>query len=104
MTLTKRDLVVRISEETGLFQAQVFDVVQKTLDQITSALAQGDNVELRKFGVFAVRITKPRIGRNPHKPEIDVAVPARSIVKFKAGKEMKAGVLKLKPMQIEKAF
>jgi len=39
MTLTKRDLVVRISEESGLVQAQVFEVVQKTLDYIAEALA-----------------------------------------------------------------
>ena len=41
MTLTKRDLVMRISEETGLIQNQVFDVVQKTLDHIAAALAKG---------------------------------------------------------------
>jgi len=42
MTLTKRDLVIRISDETGLGQQQVFDVVQKTLDYIAEALAKGD--------------------------------------------------------------
>jgi nucleoid DNA-binding protein len=103
MTLTKRDLVVRISEETGLIQAQVVEVVQKTLDQIAEALARGDDVELRNFGVFKVRIAKPRTGRNPHKPEIDVAVPSRAIVKFRAGKEMRAEVLKLTPNGKEKA-
>ena len=65
MTLTKRDLVVRISEETGLIQTQVFDVVQKTLDYIAEALAKGDKVELRNFGVFDVKIRKARVGRNP---------------------------------------
>jgi nucleoid DNA-binding protein len=95
MTLTKRDLVVRISEETGLIQTQVFDVVQKTLDYIAEALAKGDKVELRNFGVFEVKIRKARVGRNPNKPEVDVPIPARSMVKFKAGKEMRAEVLKL---------
>ncbi len=52
MTLTKRDLVIRISDETNLGQQQVFDVVQKTLNYITESLAKGDKVELRKFGVF----------------------------------------------------
>ena len=42
MTLTKRDLVIRISNETGLVQQQVLDVVQKTLDYIAEALAKGD--------------------------------------------------------------
>ncbi len=97
MTLTKRDLVIRISEETGLIQTQVFEVLQKTLNYITESLAKGDKVELRNFGVFDVKIRKARVGRNPNKPEKDVPIPARAMVKFKAGKEMKAEVLKLTP-------
>jgi nucleoid DNA-binding protein len=97
MTLTKRELVMRISEETGLIQTQVFDVIQKTLDQISEALAKGGKVELRSFGVFEVKVHKARVGRNPNKPETDVPIPARAMVKFKAGKEMKAEVLKLTP-------
>ncbi|HZT22612.1 MAG TPA: HU family DNA-binding protein [Verrucomicrobiae bacterium] len=95
MTLTKRDLVVRISNETGLAQQEVFSVVQKTLDYISEALAKGDKVELRNFGVFEVKIRKPRVGRNPNKPDVNVPIPARATVKFRAGKEMRAEVLKL---------
>ena len=97
MTLTKRELVMRIGEETGLKQAQVFEVVQKTLNYITEALAKGGKVELRNFGVFDVKIRKARVGRNPNKPETDVPIPARAMVKFKSGKEMRAEVLKLTP-------
>ena len=100
MTLTKRDLVVRISNETGLVQQQVFDVVQKTLDYIAGALAKGDKVELRNFGVFEIKIRKARVGRNPNAPETDVPIPARAMVKFKAGKEMRAEVLKLTPQKL----
>jgi len=95
MTLTKRDLVVRISEDTGMIQQQVLDVVQKTLDYIADALAKGDKVELRNFGVFEVKTRKARIGRNPNAPETDVPIPQRSVVKFKPGKEMRAEVLKI---------
>ncbi len=97
MTLTKRDLVVRISTETEVPQQQVLDVIQKTLDQIAEALAKGDKVELRNFGVFEVKVRKARIGRNPNAPATDVPIPERSVVKFKAGKEMRAAVLKLPP-------
>src|SRR5580765_2652274 len=97
MTLTKRDLVIRISEETGLVQQQVLDVIQKTLDYIAQALAKGDKVELRNFGVFEVKVRKARIGRNPNAPETDVPIPERSVVKFKPGKEMRADVLRLSP-------
>jgi nucleoid DNA-binding protein len=97
MTLTKRDMANRIAEETGQIQQQVLTVVQKSLDYITEALAKGDKVELRNFGVFEVKVRKARIGRNPHHPTKDVAIPRRSVVKFKAGKEMRKAVLKLPP-------
>ena len=97
MTLTKRDLVIRISDETGIIQQQVLKVVQKTLDHIAEALAKGDKVELRNFGVFEVKVRKARIGRNPNAPETDVPIPERSVVKFKPGKEMRGEVIKLAP-------
>lgn len=93
--MTKRDLVIRISEETGLAQQQVYDVVQKTLDHLTEALARRETIELRNFGVFEVRIRKARIGRNPNAPATDVPIPPRAIVKFKAGKEMREAVSRL---------
>src|SRR5712672_4304845 len=94
-TLTKRELVVKISNETGLVQHQVFDVVQKTLDHITDALAQGDTVELRNFGILEVKLTKPRVGRNPNQPGSSFVIPARATVKFKSGKIMRQRVEKL---------
>jgi nucleoid DNA-binding protein len=93
--MTKRDLVVRISEETGLVQQQVLNVIQRTLDHISEALAKGETVELRNFGVFEVKVRKARIGRNPNSPATDVRIPPRAVVKFKPGKEMRAEVLKI---------
>ncbi len=84
-----------ISNETGMVQHQVFDVVQRTLDHLTDALAKGDSVELRNFGVFEVRLTKARVGRNPNKPATSFVIPPRATVKFKAGKIMKQKVGKL---------
>jgi nucleoid DNA-binding protein len=95
--MTKRDLVVRISEETGLVQQDVLDVVQKTLDYIAEAVAKGRKVELRNFGVFEVKIRRARVGRNPNAPATDVRIPPRAVVKFKPGKEMRESVLMLTP-------
>jgi nucleoid DNA-binding protein len=97
-TLTKRDIVVKISNETGIVQHNVLEVVQRTLDQITDSLAAGDNVELRNFGVFEVKLTKPRIGRNPNVPGSEFKIPARATVKFKSGKIMRQRVDKLSPV------
>jgi nucleoid DNA-binding protein len=95
--MTKRDLVVRISEETGIVQQQVLMVVQRTLDHISEAVANGTTVELRNFGVFEVKVRKARIGRNPNRPETDIPIPRRAVVKFKPGKEMREAVLKIAP-------
>jgi nucleoid DNA-binding protein len=97
MTLTKRDLVIRISNETNIPQQHVLETVQRTLDYISEALAKGNNVELRNFGVFEVKVRKARVGRNPNAPATDVPIPERSVVKFKPGKEMRLEVLKLPP-------
>jgi len=91
--VTKKELVVSISNETGMGQQEVLMVVQKLLDQMTESLAEGKTIELRNFGVFEVRLTKPRVGRNPNKPENNVVIPPRATVKFKAGKIMKQRVL-----------
>ncbi len=80
-----------------MIQQQVLVIVQKTLDYISEALAKGDKVELRNFGVFEVKVRKARVGRNPNAPDKDVPIPERSIVKFKPGKEMRVEVLKIPP-------
>lgn len=105
--MTKRDIVVRISQEleqdedsnqeAHVNQEVVLKIVQKTLDIISDAVAEGETIELRNFGVFEVKIRKARIGRNPNDPENDVPIPPRAVVKFKPGKEMRERVLKLTP-------
>src|ERR1041384_178750 len=93
--LTKRDIVVAISNQTGMVQHDVFEVVQRTLDHITNSLANNVAVELRNFGVFQPRLTKPRVGRNPNEPGSSFVIPPRATVKFKAGKIMRQRVEKL---------
>jgi len=87
--LTKRDIILSIYKDNDLPQKQVREIVQKTLDVIAEALTSGRNVELRNCGVFEAQLRKNRIVRNPNKPEEDVAIPERAVIKFKAGKELK---------------
>jgi nucleoid DNA-binding protein len=94
-TITKRDLVITLSNKTGLTQREVFSIVQGLIDEVTQALAKNDEVVLRNFGTFIVKETKAKIGRNPNQPEKDVKIPPRTIVKFKPGKEMKEKVSRL---------
>lgn len=89
--MTKKDIVLKIAEETSLKQIDVKKVVQKTLDHIVGALRDGKTVELRNFGIFKVKSRRPRIGRNPKTGET-VPIPERKVVSFKAGMVMKKKV------------
>lgn len=86
--MTKKEIVLKISEETDIKQVDVKKVVQRTLDHIIESLSKGETVELRNFGVFKVKSRKPRIGRNP-KTGAAVPIPERKVVAFKAGMVMK---------------
>jgi nucleoid DNA-binding protein len=93
--LTKREIVLEIYRKSGFPQKQIVDTVQQTLDIIQKALANGRNVELRNFGVLEVQVRKQRIGRNPNKPEAEVVIPRRAVVKFKSGKILKQQLKKI---------
>jgi nucleoid DNA-binding protein len=98
-SMTKRDLVVRISKETGIPQQDVFVVVQKTLDYISDAIVAGKHVEFRDFGVFDVCRRKQRVGRNPNNPGVPVPIPEHNVVRFRPGKSLKQRVIDADPTQ-----
>ena len=89
--MTKKDIALKIAEETNIKQIDVKSVVQKTLDHIIEALAAGKTVELRNFGVFKVKTRGSRMGRNP-KTGTKVPIPERRVVTFKVGMVMKKRV------------
>ena len=93
--LTKREIVLEIYRKSGFPQKQIVDTVQQTLDIIQNALAKGRNVELRNFGVLEVQVRKQRIGRNPNKPDTEVVIPKRAVVRFKSGKILKQQLKKI---------
>lgn len=94
MTVTKKELAQKVKQalDTELTQISVSAIVQKTIDTMAEALSEGKSITLRNFGTFKVVEVKAKVGRNPKDPKKDVAIPARKVVKFKAGRELKGGV------------
>lgn len=86
--MTKKDIILKVADETELKQTDVKKVVQKTFDYMIEALMRGEKIELRNFGVFKIKERKSRTGRNPRTGQI-VPVPPRKVVIFKPGLEMK---------------
>ncbi len=90
--MTKKDIILKVSDVTHLKQIDVKKVVQKTFDCIIEALVRGEKIELRNFGVFKIKERKSRTGRNPRTGQV-VPVPPRKVVVFKPGLEMKHKVI-----------
>lgn len=89
--MTKKDIVIRVSNDTNLTQIDVKKIVQRMLDVISESLERGETVELRNFGVFKVKSRRGRIGRNPRTGQ-EVTVPEKKVVVFKPGLILKQKV------------
>ena len=90
-TITKKELVDKIAEKTGVTQSTVKTIVQEFLDEITSEVAKSNRLEFRDFGIFEVKERAARISQNPKTLE-PVEVPAKRTVKFKMGRLMREGM------------
>ncbi|MEO1583295.1 MAG: HU family DNA-binding protein [Planctomycetota bacterium] len=92
-TVTKKDLIDRIADETGTTRVVAKRVVQQFLDEIVRELAKGNRLEFRDFGVFEIKERQARVAQNPRTLE-RVEVPAKKTIKFKPGRLMRDGVEK----------
>jgi DNA-binding protein HU-beta len=89
--LTKADLVDALAIESELSKRQVLELVDMFLNEIKSALQQGDKVQLIPFGSFVVRERKAREVRNP-KTGAKLTIGARRVTAFSAGKALRDAV------------
>ncbi len=103
-TVTKKDVAKRVAKKLGekVYTAEKFvDSVFTVLREILSEADPEVRIEIRDFGVFEVKKTRPKPkARNPRTGEI-IYVPARRKTHFKAGKLLK-DVLKV-PLTKEKS-
>ncbi len=89
MTTTKKDLAVKIAKDTGCKKSLASKMVDSMFSAMRDSLITGDRIEIRGFGVFQVKDTKPKpAARNPRTGEI-IFVPARRKTHFKPGKLLK---------------
>jgi integration host factor subunit beta len=87
-TVTKKELIDRIAEQTQAKRVVVKRIIQSFLDEIVLELSKDNRLEFRDFGVLEVRTREARVAQNPKTLE-RVKVPAKRTVKFKMGRLMK---------------
>ena len=87
--MIKLDIVNRVAERTGVPKMKAEQAVDALFHSMKEALARGERIELRGFGVFVVKPRKRGVGRNPRTGE-EVAIPSGKTIRFKPGKELQA--------------
>jgi integration host factor subunit beta len=87
--MIKSELIARLAENNPhLFQRDIERIVSTIFEEITTALARGDRVELRGFGAFSIKHRPARVGRNP-RTGAAVNVAKKAVPFFKTGKELR---------------
>ena len=89
--ITKKDIVERISDRTGLTQVDTKIVVENFLEAVAQSLQNGNNIEIRGFGRFKIKEKKARMARNPRTNE-HIQIDAGFKPTFEASKELKVRV------------
>lgn len=89
--MTKKEIIEIVAQRTNLNKNLTKAIVETVFEVFIEILAHESRIEVRNFGVFKVKRTPARIGRNPVTKE-SADVPARNIVQFKAGKYMRERV------------
>lgn len=87
-TVSKADLVDKVSDETQMKKKDVKTVVDSMIEHITTHLNSGDKVQITGFGTFEVRERKARTGVKPGTTE-RIEIPASKYPAFKPGKALK---------------
>ena len=90
--MTKSELIARLAERyTQLVAKDAELAVKSILDAMADALVNGQRIEIRGFGSYALNVRPPRIGRNPKSGE-KVMVLEKRVPHFKPGKELRESV------------
>jgi DNA-binding protein HU-beta len=89
--MTKAEIVGKIAEGAELTKAQAEKAASIFLNSIVEALKDGDKVTFVGFGTFSVNDKAARVGRNPATGE-EIKIPAKTAIKFKAGKTFQEAV------------
>lgn len=91
MVVTKADLVERVAEMTGFTKTETAVICEGLLEAIKDVMAEGNDIEIRRFGTFKLKQRKPRIARNPRTGE-PVPIKERIVPVFKPSKAFKVMV------------
>ncbi|MCX6838567.1 MAG: HU family DNA-binding protein [Verrucomicrobia bacterium] len=99
-TITKKEFITELSDVTGIKHSDVALMLECFMELTVKHLATGNEITLRNFGTFDLRVAKGKVGRNPKQPNSDIMIPDRCVVRFKPCKELKTRVASVPIQQV----
>ena len=91
--MTRRQIARQVADECGLLVPHAQSVVDSVVEIIVQEILKGE-MDLPGLGHFEVRWTKPMVGRNPLKPDVEIPIPPRPKVFFKPTRDLADRVIK----------
>ncbi len=85
--MNKGDLISAVADKAGITKAQASDAVNAVFDGVANCIKSGDKASFIGFGTFSTSMRNARTGRNPQ-TGTEIKIPAKNMVKFKAGKAL----------------
>ena len=89
--MNKAELTARVARDTRMTKVKASRVIDSLLEHVMKSLKKGERASLVGFGTFTVTRRKARTGRNPQTGS-PIQIPARRVVRFTAGKSLKAEI------------
>ena len=91
--MTRRQIARRVADQCGLLVPHAQTVVDCVVEVIVEGILAGE-MDLPGLGHWEVRWTKPMVGRNPLKPDVEIPIPPRPKVYFKPTRDLADRVIK----------
>ncbi len=89
--MNKAELTARVARDTRMTKVKAARVIDSLLEHVMKSLKKGERASLVGFGTFTVTRRRARTGRNPQ-TGTPIQIPARRVVRFTAGKTLKAEI------------
>ncbi|MCD6124606.1 integration host factor subunit beta [bacterium] len=98
--MTKADLVEIVAERTGFTKSDVHVICDTLLDTIKEVMSEGNNIEIRRFGTFKLKVRRARVARNP-RSGATVRIGERVVPTFKPSNEFKK-MIRITPDELKR--
>ena len=85
--MVKSELLQKLCNlHPNILRKDIEKIIEVIFSEVTKALSEGKNIEIRGFGTYKIVKRKARVGRNPRNSKL-VQIPEKNAIKWKVSKD-----------------